>query len=153
MNESRTTLLHQITPATVYSDAMLTRPVHYPAAYGVFVALAVADILLSGIIIIGLGGTEINIIAAWVFENAGLSGATFLKFATVVVVLLSCEFLGNTGSDSTARLLAQIAVIISAIPVTFAILQLVEAFAWNPDLIAFANGNPPFDLLDIARGR
>lgn len=132
---------------------MLFRPILFPAAYGVYLALAVADILLSSIIIIGLGGKELNAIAAWVFESGGLAGATFFKLATVVIVLLSCEFLGHSERRTLGQNLAQIAVIISAIPVTLAVVQLADAFAWHTDLIAFANGNTPFDLIDIASSR
>lgn len=102
---------------------MLTRPILYPKAYGVFIALAAMDVLLTWAIL-SLGGVEVNKVAAWFFETGGVTGAAFFKFATVYVVLLTCEFAGRHKDGILGRSLVQWAVLINIVPVTVAIVEL-----------------------------
>jgi len=109
---------------------MLQQPVLYPKAYMAYVSLAALDVLLSALIILHLGGEELNAIARWVFDNGGLPGATFFKFATVYIVLVTCELAGRHEDGALGRSLVRWAVLISAVPVGVAILELSEGLHW-----------------------
>lgn len=104
----------------------LHQPVLYPRTYGLYVALAALDILLTWAIL-ALGGSELNQFAAWIFARHGITGATFFKFATVSFVLIVCEFLGRHHDGELGKRLSRWAVIISVIPVTVAIIELTDA--------------------------
>ncbi len=95
---------------------MLREPVLYPRAYSAYVLLAAADICLT-YIILGLGGRELNKLAAWIFDEHGLTGGLLFKFTTVAVVLVSCEYVGRKRPDDVARTLALWAVLVSLAPV------------------------------------
>ncbi len=113
---------------------MLRRPVLYPRTYGLYVTLASLDVLLTWLIL-SMGGTELNQIAAWVFDQHGVAGATFFKFTTVLVVLLTCEFLGHRPPEARiARRLAHLAVAISVIPVMVGVIELSDARVWEGPL-------------------
>ena len=103
----------------------LSQPVLYPRTYGLYVALAALDILLTWAIL-ALGGTELNRFAAWIYEAHSVTGMTFFKFATVSFVLIVCEFLGRHHDGELGRRLSRWAVIISVIPVTVAIIELTD---------------------------
>ncbi|MEO1128947.1 MAG: hypothetical protein AAFX05_04465 [Planctomycetota bacterium] len=109
---------------------MLTRPILYPRAYTAYITLAALDVVLSALIILHLGGEELNAIAAWVFDNGGLPGATVFKFATVYVVLVTCELAGRYKDGELGRSLARWAVLISAVPVGVAIIELTDGLHW-----------------------
>src|SRR5207245_2795819 len=70
-------------------------------------------------------GRELNSLADWVIRQFGLWGAIGLKFASVILVVLICEFVG-TRSARAGRRLAWILVILSTFPVVW---ELV-ALAW-----------------------
>lgn len=113
---------------------MFQRPVLYPRTYGIYVTLASLDILLTWVIL-GLGGTEMNKVAAWIFDQHGVTGATFFKFATVLVVLLTCEFLGHRPPEErVARRLALLAVAVSVVPVMVGVIELSDARVWKARL-------------------
>jgi hypothetical protein len=104
-------------------DAALVTPVsearlgwHYPAHYPWFLLLACLDVLLTWIVL-GLGGTEANLLAARVIEAAGLPGMVLLKVAAVGVVLLICERLAMLRPDCGRRL-ASLAIAVNACAVT-----------------------------------
>ena len=108
---------------------MLKRPVLYPRAYMAYVALAAVDVLLTSLIL-SLGGDELNKLAAWVFSEGGITGATFFKFATVVLVLLVCEIAGRHNDGGLGRGLVRWAVIISLAPVLVGAIELCRSYEW-----------------------
>lgn len=103
--------------------SFLTRGLLYPDVYLWYVFLAALDIILTWIIL-NLGGREENALANWIFAHGGLVGAVIFKFATVVLVVVICEFVGRQ-RDKTGRRVAEWAIALTAIPVVVAIVQLL----------------------------
>lgn len=102
---------------------MLRRPVLFPRAYAVYIALAAMDVLLTTLIL-AKGGVELNKLAAWVFSALGVPGASAYKFGTVMVVLVACELAGRHRTGSLGRGLAHVAVAVSLVPVMIATVEL-----------------------------
>ncbi|MCH7873626.1 MAG: hypothetical protein IID33_18155 [Planctomycetes bacterium] len=102
---------------------VLVRRLLYPGVYLWYVVLASFDIILTWIIL-SLGGREENALANWIFKHGGLVGAVVFKFATVVFVVVICEFVGRH-RDKTGRRVAEWAIALTAIPVVVAIVQLL----------------------------
>jgi len=102
---------------------MLREPVLYPRAYGVYVALAALDVIITWVILMK-GGRELNQLAAWVFDHHGLTGAVLYKFGLVSVVLASCEYVGRESASDIGRSLAFWAVVISMAPVVVGAVEL-----------------------------
>lgn len=94
---------------------MVYEPVMYPTLHRWFVALAALDVLLTEVILT-LGGIEINPLAASVHQAGAITAMAFFKFATVAVVLLSCEYVGRR-SLITGRRIASCAVTLNCIAV------------------------------------
>ncbi|GAB4544612.1 MAG: hypothetical protein Tsb0013_01840 [Phycisphaerales bacterium] len=103
----------------------LREPILFPRMYWAYIALAAADVLLTTMIL-RAGGAELNVFGQAAFAWAGITGATFFKFATVVVVLLICEYTGRL-REEMGRLLAYAAVSVSVVPVTVGVLELTDA--------------------------
>ncbi len=103
----------------------------FPDQYAWLVFVSAMDLMLTWLIL-QLGGREVNPVADWILAAAGHGGLVVFKFAVVVFVILVCEFIARR-QWRTARELAWVAVIISALPVVAALAQLVHAFgpgAW-----------------------
>ena len=113
--------------------SVLVRRLLYPGVYIWYVILASCDISLTWIIL-SLGGREENALANWIFEHGGLVGAVIFKFATVVIVVVICEFVGRH-RNKTGRRVAEWAIALTAIPVVVAIVQLL--------VVAFRGDNEP----------
>lgn len=111
---------------------MVRRPVLYPRIYPWYVAVATADVLLTWFILARLGGWEVNPIARGAIElgqqagGAIVTGAAFLKFATVMFVMVSCEVIGRRNGGLGRRVLAW-AVALNCVPVTAGLAQLAVA--------------------------
>jgi len=101
------------------------RGVYYPTEYSWLVFLAAMDVMLTLLIIHGLGGSEANPIALWVLNTGGPRGMIVFKFAAIVLVVLICEFIGRRRFE-LGRRLARVGVGISAIPIVVAALQLLR---------------------------
>jgi len=99
----------------------------YPAPYTWLVFLAAMDIMLTWIVLY-TGGREVNALAAWVIQNAGLPGMVLYKFALVILIVVICEIIASR-KEPTARKLAEWAVAITAIPVVIT-LVLLGARRW-----------------------
>lgn len=112
---------------------MLAAPVRYATWYPWFVLLASLDVMLTWTIL-RLGGREANVIAEQVIDAFGLPGAIALKFGSVIVVVLVCEYVGRQ-ADRAGRRLAATAVALSVVPVLIGAGVLVE-YAWIYTLYA-----------------
>ena len=73
---------------------MIRQPVLFPTAYVLYVVMAMLDITLTWCIL-QLGGYEVNPVAAFALDRHGLAGMIALKYITIVLVVLSCEYIGR----------------------------------------------------------
>lgn len=112
---------------------MFGKPVLYPGVYPWFVLVASLDIMLTWIIL-QMGGREANVIAARVIEAAGLPGMTAFKFASVIVVVGICEYIGRRRAE-TGRRLAGCAVCISCVPIAVAGVILGQVMLGRPPVL------------------
>ena len=100
----------------------------YPNEYVWLVLFSAMDVMLTWTILVR-EGSEVNPIAAMVIDHWGLPGAMAFKFSLMLVVVISCEVIGRR-RDQLARNLAQVAIIISALPVMYS-LGLLAAHAMS----------------------
>lgn len=105
--------------------AITTRPVLYATMYPWILLVASLDVMLTTVVLT-LGGVEANPLAAAVLQWGGVPAMTAYKFALIFFVILICEIVG-TRTHSTGRRLAEWAVALNAIPVTFALALLAVA--------------------------
>lgn len=83
--------------------AFLREPCLYPDVHRWFLALAAVDVVLTAIVL-SLGGQEANLVPRAVLARAGLAGMVALKTASVVCILLACEFVGRKREPIGRRL-------------------------------------------------
>lgn len=103
------------------------RGVLYPNHYAWYMFASSLDIMMTYAIIWKLGGREVNAIAARLVEHLGHWGLIVLKFATVIVVVGVCEFVGRR-RPGLGRRLAVAAIVSSAFPVGYGVVQVA---AWT----------------------
>jgi hypothetical protein len=99
----------------------------YPNHYAWYILASSLDIMMTYLIIWGLGGREVNAIAQKFIDALGHWGLILLKFSTVLLVIVICEVVGRR-KFASGRRLAIAAICISALPVGAAILQFM---AWT----------------------
>jgi hypothetical protein len=66
----------------------------YPRTYVAYLALSVADVLITYMVLAD-GGREINLIANWFLERFDFAGMVLFKFALVGLVLANIEVVGR----------------------------------------------------------
>ncbi|MBI1190888.1 MAG: hypothetical protein GC200_09445 [Tepidisphaera sp.] len=98
----------------------------YPSLYVWYIFAASLDVLLTYAFIYRIGGEEVNLIAARLVERYEHWGLIGLKYSSVILVIGVCEVVGRRNLR-TGRLLAIVAIVISAFPVGYGLLQLL---AW-----------------------
>ncbi len=98
------------------------RQVLFPDLYCWYVLAATLDILVTSLVMTHFDATEVNLIAAHLIERFGFVGLIPLKFATVVVVVLICEYVGRE-RHATGQRVAIAAVGLSSLPVVAALAQ------------------------------
>jgi hypothetical protein len=76
-------------------------------------------------------GHELNSLADWIIKQFGLWGAIGLKFATTILAILICEYVG-TKSQRSGRRLAWTIVILSTFPVVWELAVLAH-FAFGSE--------------------
>lgn len=118
-----------VAPATIARPAVL-----YPNHYAWFVLTSSMDIMLTHTILhhfADFGGRELNTFADWVIRTFGLPGAIGLKFMSVIVVVVICEFIGRR-RITAGRKLATAALVISLVPIAAALGQLARFAVTGP---------------------
>jgi len=100
----------------------LFRHVLYPDRYAWYVLVSALDIILTVTVLKHLGMREANTFAQWSINQFGTWGLIGLKFLSVIVVVLICEYIGNR-EIGRGRRLTTIAILISIFPVTAALVQ------------------------------
>lgn len=122
------------------------RGVLYPNLYVWFVFLATLDIVCTymimhpalfpdadpvvvedngDLLVVPIGrGEELNPLADQIIERWGVPGKVIYKFSLVLLVILICEIVGRA-RPATGRRLAEWAVALTAVPVAFAVMQML----------------------------
>ncbi len=112
---------------TTRATQAAARAVRFPYFYLALIFVSALDLILTYIVIL-IGGIEVNPIANAVLQSpADFHGLILYKFVIVVGVVLICEFISRH-ADTTGRRLAGWAVGISAFPVVWSTLLLLDHF-------------------------
>ena len=98
------------------------RPVLYPDQYAWYILASALDIMVTVTVLTHLGAREVNMLAQRSIDLFGTWGLIGLKFASVVLVVGICEFVGRR-RPRAGRRLAMAAILISLIPVVSAMIQ------------------------------
>jgi len=96
--------------------------VRYPTSYILLILVSALDIMLT-VMILMLGGSELNPIAAAVIAAWGFPGAIAFKFALMTFVIIVCEVTGRQ-RDRVGRRLVTAAVLVSSFPVVYSFVLL-----------------------------
>jgi len=96
----------------------------YPNEYVWFLLFSSMDVMLTWMILVRHGGTEVNPVADLVIDQWGLPGAIAFKFSLMLLVMVVCDVIGRK-LDRAGRNLAQAAVVISALPVIYSLVLLL----------------------------
>lgn len=96
---------------------------HFQNHYTWFVFVSSLDIMLTWKIL-DRGGLEVNPVAKLVIDAWGMHGAIAFKFALMLWVIVACEILARL-KRSAGKLLATLAVLISALPVAWSLTLLL----------------------------
>jgi len=124
-------------------------PVLYPNHYAWYVLAATLDVICTHQILHRFKGSEMNKLADALIQRCGLLGMIGLKYSSIVLVVLICEFVGRRQLQ-LGRRLAVAAICISALPVGIGLLQLS---AWTHmvsagELVAAPHDDGDFEELD-----
>ncbi len=95
---------------------MLGHRLVHSRIYPLYLILATFDIVFTWIIIASLGGSELNVLADWVIRSHGLPGMIVLKFASLLLVVLICEWI-HSRRPAVSRGLITAAIGLSLVPV------------------------------------
>lgn len=106
------------------------RPVLFPDRYAWYVLVSALDVIVTVTLLVHLGAREVNMIAQRSIDNFGTWGLVGLKFASVIFVVVVCEFVGRR-RERTGRALATAAIFISLFPVVAALLQVLFVLAFG----------------------
>ncbi|MBB6431554.1 DUF5658 family protein [Algisphaera agarilytica] len=119
--------LPRLSPITAAASHPARGNVHFPYAYLALVFVSALDLILTYIILL-MGGYEVNPIANAVLQSpADFHGLILYKFVIVVSVVLICEYISRHANHAGRRL-AVWAVAISAFPVVWSTLLLIDQF-------------------------
>lgn len=104
----------------------LQQPALYPDHYAWYVLVSALDVMVTWVVLT-LGGAEVNAVALAALRAGGVWGLLALKTASIVVVVLICEYVGRA-RPGTGLSVARLAVMVSSLPVVAGLLQLA---VWN----------------------
>lgn len=129
------------TMASQDADAPIhKRAVLYPDMYAWYLLASALDVMVTVTVLVHLGAREVNTFAQWTLERLDVWGLIGLKFLSVIVVVLICEYVGRR-RPGLGRSVAFIAIIASLAPVAAALAQTAYLTAtdrliiepWPPD--------------------
>lgn len=103
------------------SRFLLRDELRYTTAYTWLVLFSAIDILLTRKVMLSMGGTEANPLAAYVIEQGGFFAASVFKYALVVLAIILCEVIGRM-KDQVGRRLSRTMVMIGVIPIVWTML-------------------------------
>lgn len=110
----------------IFKASRQSGSVLFPNHYCWYIIASSMDIFLTYVILEHFQGWEVNRLANALIGLFGEWGLIGLKFSTVVVVIVICEYVGRRALRS-GRLLARFAIAMAALPVGVGLLQLT---AW-----------------------
>jgi hypothetical protein len=93
---------------------------HYPWV----LTLAALDVAFTWLIL-ALGGSELNLVAAIVIHHAGVAGMLALKFGALALVIAICEYVGRR-RRALGRHVASLAIALNTVPATVGLLCLTQ---------------------------
>lgn len=102
----------------------------YPNLYAWYLLAATLDVVVTHQILHHFRGSEVNRLADALIQRFGVVGMIGLKYTSIVVVVLICEFVGRR-NWRLGRGLAIAAIVISAFPVGIGLLQ-IKAWTHMP---------------------
>lgn len=114
-------------------DSSIRRAVLFPNHYCWYVIGSSLDIFVTYVIIEHFHGREVNRLADALIQRFSEWGLIGLKFSTVMLVIVICEFIGRR-SSRVARRLATAAVVLAALPVGIGLLQ-ISAWLFGVDTL------------------
>lgn len=101
----------------------------FPERYVWYVLVGFLDLIMTNTLMTYFGAIEANRLADAVIRHGGFAGLIAFKSASMVLVISICEFVARRKRE-TAGKLATAAVVLSAVPVVAAALQLA---VYDPD--------------------
>lgn len=101
----------------------------FPQRYVWYVLVGFLDLIMTNTLINYFGAIEVNRLADAVIRHGGFAGLIAFKATSMVLVISICEIVARRKRE-TAGKLATAAVVLSAVPVVAAALQLA---AFDPD--------------------
>lgn len=96
----------------------------YPRHYAWVLALAILDIIVTTLVL-STGGRELNAIARWAIEHAGVLGMVAIKATTLTIVLLICEYLARHRPRAGLKI-AELALIANSAAVACGLIYLAQ---------------------------
>jgi uncharacterized membrane protein len=102
----------------------------YPDRYVWYVLVSALDIMITVTVLVHLGMREANTFAQWSINQFGTWGLIGLKFLSVILVVLICEYIGRRDA-ARGRRLTVVAIAVSVFPVTAALLQVAYLAIWG----------------------
>ena len=96
----------------------------YPRHYVWVLGLALLDVLVTSMVLI-TGGKELNVIARFAIEHAGVGGMIAIKGSTLAVIIGICEYLGHRRPVLGQRI-AEFALAANSAAVTCGMVYLAE---------------------------
>lgn len=107
---------------TAVAPPLVGRTIAYGRLYFWYILLATLD-LVTTVVILNLGGREVNAIANMVLQAAGPAGLLVLKYASVMLVVCICEYVALR-KPGLGRKVVIAAIALSALPVAVGWAQL-----------------------------
>lgn len=99
----------------------------FPNHYAWYILAATLDVVVTHQILHHFKGSEVNQLADTLIRRFGLAGMIGLKYSSIVLVVILCEYIGRRDLR-LGRRLAAAAIMISALPVGIGLLQI---WAWT----------------------
>jgi hypothetical protein len=127
-------------PSETTVPSWRTRSVLYPDRYLWYVLASVMDIVVTVTVLVHYSAKEVNSIAQASMERFDTWGLVGLKFATLVIVVAICEYVGRR-HVRLGRMLATIAIAASLMPVVAATTQVF--WLWAHDAIEYTEWPRP----------
>ncbi len=98
------------------------RDLLYPDRYAWYVLVSSLDVILTITVIEHFGARELNTLAEQLLMAFGAAGLIALKVATMIVVVLICDYVGRRKYRLGKRL-SEWAIALSAVPVAVSLIQ------------------------------